>query len=71
MGKLFIKLGIIMVILGLLLNNPTIFNLFKKLGHLPGDIVIKKENFSFYFPITSAIIVSVILTIVFSLLSKK
>ncbi len=40
------------------------------LGRLPGDIRIEGENGSFYFPITSSILVSVILSILFNLISK-
>ena len=40
------------------------------IGKLPGDISIKRENFSFYFPITTSIILSIILTILFSLFKK-
>jgi len=39
-------------------------------GHLPGDIIIRKENFAFYFPLTTGIILSIILTIILSLLKK-
>lgn len=39
-------------------------------GRLPGDIYIKRPNFSFYFPITTCIILSIIATIVFSLLKR-
>jgi hypothetical protein len=40
------------------------------LGHLPGDIRIQGENGSFYFPITSSILVSVVLTIMLNLISR-
>ena len=40
------------------------------LGRLPGDIRIEGENGSFYFPVTSSILVSVILSILFNLISK-
>jgi hypothetical protein len=40
------------------------------LGRLPGDIRIEGENGSFYFPLTSSILVSVILTILFNLISR-
>jgi len=40
------------------------------LGRLPGDIRIEGENGSFYFPITSSILVSVILTIIFNIISR-
>jgi len=41
------------------------------LGKLPGDIHIQKENLFFYFPITTCILVSVILSLIFWLFSKK
>jgi hypothetical protein len=66
-GKIFIILGIIFILLG-------VFFLFGDkipfLGKLPGDIYIKKERFSFYFPITTSIIISIILTILFSIFRK-
>jgi hypothetical protein len=40
------------------------------IGRLPGDILIRKERVSFYFPITTSIIVSIILTILFSIFRK-
>ena len=41
------------------------------LGKLPGDIIIQKENFTFYFPLATSIIISVVLTIILSLFSKR
>ena len=66
MAKIFIFIGIIFIIIGLILYFFKDFPLF----HLPGDIVIKKENFSFYFPITSSIILSIVLSGVFYILSR-
>jgi hypothetical protein len=40
-------------------------------GRLPGDIIIKRENFAFYFPLTTGIIISIVLTIKFTLLRKR
>ncbi|MFA5646450.1 MAG: DUF2905 domain-containing protein [Candidatus Ratteibacteria bacterium] len=40
-------------------------------GRLPGDVIIKKENFAFYFPLTTGIIISIVLTIIFTLLKKR
>ena len=66
-GKMLIVLGIILVVIGLAFAyGPKI----PWLGKLPGDISIKKDNFSFYFPITTSIIISVILTILFSIFKK-
>jgi len=66
MAKLLIILGIILVALGLL------WPLFQKLGlgRLPGDIVVEKENFSFYFPIVTSIVISLILTLLFWLFRR-
>ncbi len=66
MAKLLIIVGIILVVLGLL------WPLFQKLGlgRLPGDIVVEKENFSFYFPIVTSIIISLVLTLLFWLFRR-
>jgi uncharacterized protein HemY len=58
-GKLLLIIGGIVFLLGLLLSSAGKVPL---LGKLPGDIVVKKKNFSFYFPLTSCIILSVVLT---------
>ena len=66
-GRLIILFGIILVIVGLFLTyGPKI----PYLGKLPGDIHIKKENFRFYFPIATCIIISVILTLIFHIIGK-
>jgi hypothetical protein len=44
---------------------------FGRFGRLPGDIHIKRDNFTFYFPITTCILVSLLLTLLFSILSRK
>jgi hypothetical protein len=41
------------------------------LGRLPGDIHVEKGNFSFYFPVVTCIIISVILTVVFNLFGRR
>jgi Protein of unknown function (DUF2905) len=65
MGKLILLLGLMLVLLGLLLIfAPGLLGWF---GRLPGDIRIERENGTFLFPITSMIIVSVVLTIIINL----
>ena len=66
MQKTLLVIGVILVVVSLL------WPWLQKLGfgHLPGDIVIQRDNFSFYFPLTSAIIVSVLLSLIFWLLHK-
>lgn len=67
MGKMLIILGVVLVVIGLAFTyGPKI----PWLGKLPGDISIKKDNFSFYFPITTSIIISIILTILFTIFRK-
>ena len=61
LGKILIAFGLLLVILGLL------FSLGGKLpwlGHLPGDIYIQRERFTFYFPLTTCLLISVIITVV-------
>lgn len=67
-GKLLIIIGAIILLLGIFLTF--LDRLPFGFGKLPGDIYIKKDNFTFYFPITTSIILSIILTIIFSLISK-
>jgi hypothetical protein len=59
-GKFLIIFGIVIAAVGvLLLISPKI----PWLGRLPGDLLIKKKNFTFYFPIATSIILSIILTV--------
>jgi Protein of unknown function (DUF2905) len=59
MSRTFILLGLILVAVGLLW--PWIGWL--RLGRLPGDIVVERQNFTLYFPITSGLLISVALTL--------
>ena len=63
MSKVLIILGAILILIGLIYPYLTSLGI----GRLPGDIVIKKENFNLYFPLTSAIIISIVLSIIFRL----
>ncbi|MFQ5869629.1 MAG: DUF2905 domain-containing protein [Candidatus Zixiibacteriota bacterium] len=58
-GKLLLIIGGILVLLGLLLSFS---GKIPYLGQLPGDILVKKKNFSFYFPLMTCIILSILLT---------
>jgi hypothetical protein len=70
MGKVFIVTGVIFLILGLVLTFASHFS-FLKLGRLPGDIIIKRDNFSFYFPLTTSIVLSLLLTLIFALFFRR
>ncbi len=67
-GKNIIFIGIVIVIIGIILTFSD--KLPFSLGKLPGDIVYKKENTSFYFPITTSIIVSIVLSFLLYLFGK-
>ncbi len=67
-GRALIIFGAVLVLLGAL------FLLAGKIpwiGRLPGDILIKRENFTFYFPLTTCIIASVILSVIFYLFFRR
>lgn len=66
-GKLLLLSGIILSLLGIFfIFGPKI----PGLGRLPGDIFIKKENFTFFFPLATCILISIIVTLILSLLRK-
>lgn len=67
-GKILIIIGVVIALAGLL------FMLGGKipwLGRLPGDITLKGKNYTFYFPLATSIIISIILSIIFYLINRK
>ncbi len=68
-GRLLILVGIILIILGLILAYSNFFA-FLRLGRLPGDISYKRGHFSFYFPLTTCIVLSIIITVIVFLFRK-
>ncbi len=68
LGKMLMILGFFLFVVGLLLAfyDKMPFNL----GRLPGDISYQKENFSFYFPITTSIILSIVLSLLLYLFDR-
>ncbi len=66
-GKILIGLGLLIVLIGVILyvGKP-----FSFLGRLPGDIRIERPNFVFYFPLTTSILISILLTILFYIISR-
>lgn len=65
-AKIFIIIGIIFIFIGILF----LLNIKIPFGKLPGDIVIKKENFTFVFPLMTSIIASIVLSFIMWLISK-
>ena len=64
--KTLIIIGVLFILVGL--SDPFLRDI--GLGRLPGDIVIKKENSSFYFPIVTCIVVSVVISLILMLFKK-
>lgn len=67
LGKILIIIGAVIAVIGLLL---TLGDKIPWIGRLPGDIYIKRERFTFYFPLMTSIIISLILTLIFALFRK-
>ena len=68
MGKIIFIFGLVIAAVGLLLMfGPKI----PWLGKLPGDLVIKRDNFTFYFPLATSLVLSLILTLLFRYFGGK
>ena len=65
MGRLLIILGLVIVAVGLLIS------LSVPIGRLPGDFTYRRGNFSFYFPLTTSILASILLTVLMMFLSRR
>jgi len=68
LARMLIVFGVVLALLGglLLLAGKIPF-----LGRLPGDIIIRREHWSFYFPLTTSILLSILLTLLFSLFGRR
>ena len=64
MGKSLVVVGLVVAAIGALMMAGF------PLGRLPGDLTVRRGAFTFYFPLTSSILVSVVLTLVLSLLRR-
>ncbi|BCD68338.1 DUF2905 domain-containing protein [Nitratiruptor sp. YY09-18] len=60
-GKILVFMGIALIVIGLFISY---------VGRLPGDIYIKKENFTFYFPITTSIVLSILFSLLLYIFSR-
>ncbi len=67
LGKTLVYLGLFLVVVGLILSWG---GKIPWLGHLPGDIYIQRERFTFYFPLTTCLVISVIITLVLYLFRR-
>lgn len=67
-GKALIFFGAILIGLGLLL---TLAGRIPWLGRLPGDICIKKENFTFYFPLATSLLLSIVISLILLFIGRR
>jgi formate hydrogenlyase subunit 3/multisubunit Na+/H+ antiporter MnhD subunit len=70
LGKVLIIIGLLIALLGLLVWGGSSIPLVNRLGRLPGDIYIRRDNFTFYFPITTAIVLSIVISLLIGLLRR-
>ncbi len=66
-ARMIIGLGAFLIVLGVVIY---VAGKFTGLGRLPGDILIQRENFTFYFPLATAIIISIILTLLLNIFRR-
>ena len=67
MGRFLITLGLTIAALGLVITVVPKLGI----GHLPGDIVLKRKNFTLYIPLASSILISVLLSLLINLFRRK
>ena len=67
-GKIIIFIGLLLVAIGLvcMVGNKLPF-----IGKLPGDIAIERKSYNFYFPVTTCIVISIVLSFIFWLFNKR
>ncbi len=68
LARMLIVFGVVLALLGGLL---LVAGKIPFLGRLPGDIIIRRENWSFYFPLTTSLLLSILLTLLFSLFGRR
>jgi hypothetical protein len=71
LGKLLLGLGGLLLLIGALLVFGARLLGIGALGRLPGDIFIKRDNFSFYFPLTTSLLISIILSLMLWLIFRR
>lgn len=64
LGRTLVILGVVLIAVGLLAQ-------FTQIGRLPGDITVRRKNFTFYFPLMTSLLLSAALTLIFWFLRRK
>jgi len=67
LARVMILIGTVLIVIGLVM---LVLPRFPFLGRLPGDILIKKEHLTFYFPLATSIVISIIISVILYLINK-
>jgi hypothetical protein len=70
LAKALIVIGLFLALAGLLLWSTGSVPLINRLGRLPGDMFIRRDNFTLYLPLTTCIVLSIIISLVIGLLRR-
>jgi hypothetical protein len=70
MGRAIVILGLVIAAIGLVIWIAPSIPLVNRLGRLPGDILVRRGNFTFYFPVVTSIMLSLLLTLLIALLRR-
>jgi hypothetical protein len=71
-GRMLVLLGVVLIVVGgILWLGGAVGAKVPFLGRLPGDIHVERDNWSFYFPLTTSILLSIVLTLILALLSRR
>ena len=70
LGKILITVGVVFIGLGILLLFSDRLS-FLRIGRLPGDVIYRRGNFTFYFPIVTSIVLSLVLTLLFWVFGRR
>jgi hypothetical protein len=68
LGRTLILLGAVLIVAGIVVS---LAGRYTSIGRLPGDIVVRRNNFTFYFPIVTSIVLSIVLTAIMWLINRR
>jgi hypothetical protein len=68
LGKAIVVIGLIVAACGFIIWVAPSIPILGRVGRLPGDIIVRRGNFTFYFPLMTSIVISVVLSLLFALM---
>ncbi len=70
LGKAIVVIGLIVAACGFVIWAAPSIPFLARVGRLPGDIIVRRGNFTFYFPLVTSIVISVVLSLLFALMRR-